>query len=162
MDLLPFDAYVASLNRKRNSAAAVCYTPDRDRVLLVEPTYKPHLDLPGGAVEADEAPWQTVTREVREELGLDRAFAAPLVIDYTPTDERFPEGLAWLFDGGTITDAEVAALHLTDPEIHAVGLYRLDELAEHTKPELAARVAVALDVAAAGGLALCENGKRVQ
>ncbi|WP_020498818.1 NUDIX domain-containing protein [Sciscionella marina] len=161
MDLLPFDEYVASLNRKRNSAAAVFYDAD-GRVLLVEPTYKPHLDLPGGAVEADEPPWQTVAREVYEELGIRRTFAAPVVIDYTPTNERLPEGFAWVFDGGLITESEVKALELTDPEIHSVTLHHLDEVADQTKPDLIRRIAVALEVVNTGGFALCENGERVR
>ena len=27
------------------------------RVLLLEPSYKPNWEIPGGAVEADESPW---------------------------------------------------------------------------------------------------------
>jgi 8-oxo-dGTP pyrophosphatase MutT (NUDIX family) len=109
VDLLPFDEYVRSLNRKRMSAG-VLFRDSAGRVLLVEPSYKPHWDIPGGAVEADEPPWRTVTREVREELGIDHPLGALLVVDYMPADERMPEGVAFIFDGGLVTDAEVAAL----------------------------------------------------
>ncbi len=85
-----------------------------------------------------------------------------MVIDYTPDDGRLPEGLAWIFDAGTISSGEVDALQLTSPEIQAVGLYECDEIAEHTKPELAGRIKVALEVLTHGGLALCEQGKRVR
>lgn len=159
VELLPFDEYVASLDRKRNSAAAVMYAPD-GRILLVEPSYKEHFDLPGGAVEAGEPPWRAVAREVREELGLDRWFGPPVLVDYT-SGGALPEGLAWVFDGGLITEREVRALTLTDPEVTSVGLYTSAEAAARTPPRLFGRIQVALQMAAEGGFALCEDGRRV-
>lgn len=160
VDLLPFDDYVRSLNRKRMSAGVV-FSDAARRVLLVEPSYKPHWDLPGGAVDAEEAPWTTAVREVREELGIDPPPGRLLVIDYLSSDDRMPEGLAFIFDGGTITDAQVDDLSITDPEILSARLFSLDEAATKVKPSLTRRLEVALDVAQDGGLALCENGKRV-
>ena len=49
------DDYTATLPRKR-MAAAVLFFDAADRLLLVEPTYKPTWELPGGTVEADESP----------------------------------------------------------------------------------------------------------
>ncbi|MDX8035431.1 MFS transporter [Lentzea sp. BCCO 10_0856] len=40
-----------------------------DRVLLLEPSYKPNWKIPGGAVEADESPWANATRELVEVFG---------------------------------------------------------------------------------------------
>jgi 8-oxo-dGTP pyrophosphatase MutT (NUDIX family) len=159
VDLLPFDEYVGSLNRKRMSAGVLFYDRE-DRVLLVQPSYKPHWDIPGGAVDADEAPWATAAREVREELGLSRPIGRPLVIDYLRDDGRFPEGLAFIFDGGLISEPQVADLTLTDPEVVFAGLYALDEATAMVKPSLLARLAIALAAVHSGGLALCEDGKR--
>jgi ADP-ribose pyrophosphatase YjhB (NUDIX family) len=53
VDVLPFDEYAASLNRKR-TAAGVLFRDQRSRVLLVETSYKPEWEIPGGAVEAEE------------------------------------------------------------------------------------------------------------
>ncbi len=39
-------------------------------ILLVDPSYKDFWDIPGGVAEANEAPDETVRRELREELGL--------------------------------------------------------------------------------------------
>lgn len=160
VDVLPFDEYVRSLNRKRMSAG-VLFRDAVGRVLLVEPSYKPQWEIPGGAVDAGEPPWTTAVREVREELGLDRPAGRLLVIDYQPDGGRYPEGIAFVFDGGVISEQEVAGLVLTDPEIVAARLARLDDVTEKLKPTLARRVAAALDVARTGGLALCENGERV-
>ncbi|HWD06711.1 MAG TPA: NUDIX hydrolase [Amycolatopsis sp.] len=37
------------------------------RVLLVEPSYKKHWDIPGGACEEGEPPWRTARRERAED-----------------------------------------------------------------------------------------------
>lgn len=159
VDLLPFDEYVRSLNRKRMSAGVLLRDGDQ-RVLLIQPSYKPHWDIPGGAVDAEEAPWTTAVRELREELGIVRPLGPPLVLDHIRSDSRMPEGIAFIFDGGLIDQADVDALDLTDPEILSVDLFPVDEIATKVKPSLARRVSVALSMAATGDLALCDNGER--
>ena len=72
--VLPVDQYVAALARKR-MAAGVLFRDKAGRVLLLEPSYKPSWEIPGGAVEADESPWATATRELSEELGWERPLA---------------------------------------------------------------------------------------
>lgn len=165
MDLLPFEEYAAQLNRKRTPAGVLIRSTDA-RVLLVQTSYAPpgiddNWEIPGGAGEADESPWTTAAREVREELGLDRPLGRLLVIDHVPQEDPMPEGLAFIFDGGVITDAEVAALELPDPEIATVGLFTLDEAAERVKPVLAGRLRAAVYAQVNGVVALCESGKRV-
>lgn len=162
MDLLPFDEYVRQLPKKRMSAG-VLLRDDAGRVLLVEPSYKPHWDIPGGSVDTDEAPWTTAARELREEIGIERVIRTPLVIDHVASTDRMPEGIAWIFDGGPISDEDVSALSLTDPEILSAGLYALDEVTGKLKPALARRLQAALDVAISGSqLALCEDGRRLE
>ncbi|MCE7001134.1 NUDIX hydrolase [Saccharothrix sp. S26] len=160
MDLLPFDEYAASLNRKRTSAG-VLFRDEAGRVLLVETSYKPNWEIPGGSVDAGEAPWRAAVREVAEELGIDRPLGRLLVIDHIPADGPMPEGLAFIFDGGLITDEEVNAVELTDPEIRSVGLYPLDAARDLVKPLLARRLQAALDAVGAGEPALCESGDAV-
>ncbi|MGH3757484.1 NUDIX domain-containing protein [Actinophytocola sp.] len=76
--VLPVDQYVAGLARKR-MAAGVLFRDKAGRVLLVEPSYKPNWEIPGGAVEADESPWDAAVRELGEELGWDRPLGRLLV-----------------------------------------------------------------------------------
>ncbi|MBE1878707.1 NUDIX domain-containing protein [Myceligenerans pegani] len=159
MDLLPFDEYVASLPRKRMSAG-VLLRGDAGRVVLIEPSYKAHWDIPGGVVDDDEAPWRAAARELSEELGLVRTRMPLLVIDHVSAlPDGMPEGIAWVFDGGRISEAELGGLDLTDPEIVSVGLYALDEAAGKMSADLARRVRTALHAVEQGtGPVLCDDG----
>jgi 8-oxo-dGTP diphosphatase len=87
------------------AAAAMLITDSADRVLLVKPNYRPFWGIPGGIVEADEAPHEAVTREIAEELSLDIPAGDLLVIDWAAPDGERPRGIAnFIFDGGTIRD----------------------------------------------------------
>lgn len=66
--------------RKRIGAGLVA-VDDRQRILLVEPTYKEHWEIPGGLVEAGESPRNALGREVIEEFGFDVGIGRLLVID---------------------------------------------------------------------------------
>ncbi|MFF3817466.1 NUDIX domain-containing protein [Streptomyces bluensis] len=69
-----WNAYLAEGNAtqaRKRVAADVLLRDSSGRVLLVNPTYKPGWDLPGGMAEANEPPEVTVVRELREELGLE-------------------------------------------------------------------------------------------
>ncbi|WFB06414.1 NUDIX domain-containing protein [Streptomyces sp. LX-29] len=89
-------------------AAGVLFFDEEDRVLLVDPTYKPGWEFPGGVVETGEPPTRTAVREVAEELGvrLDRPLRL-LVVDWEPPRPPGHGGLRLLFDGGRL-DADTA------------------------------------------------------
>lgn len=100
-------------------AAGVLLFDERDRVLLVDPTYKPGWEFPGGVVESGEAPARAGIREVAEELGI-RLDAVPrlLVVDWEPPRPPGYGGLRFLFDGGRLTGDDAAArVTLPGPEL---------------------------------------------
>lgn len=83
-----------------------------------------------------------------------------LVIDHlSGVAGGLPEGLAFVMDGGLISDAEVKALELSDPEILSVALLSVDEAALRASAPLRRRITVALDAVHAGQPGLCENGR---
>ncbi|MEU2978208.1 NUDIX hydrolase [Streptomyces hirsutus] len=99
-------------------AAGVLLFDERDRVLLVDPTYKPGWEFPGGVVEPGEAPARAGMREVAEETGI-RLDEAPslLVVDWEPPAPPAYGGLRLLFDGGRLRATDAARLLLPGPEL---------------------------------------------
>ncbi|MFI1016928.1 NUDIX domain-containing protein [Streptomyces sp. NPDC020965] len=90
-------------------AAGVLLFDEDDRVLLVDPTYKPGWEFPGGVVERGEAPARAGMREVAEELGIELDRVPPLlVVDWEPPKPPGYGGLRLLFDGGRL-DGDAAA-----------------------------------------------------
>lgn len=99
-------------------AAGVLLFDEQERVLLVDPTYKPGWEFPGGVVEPGEAPARAGMREVFEETGitLDEV-PRLLVVDWeSPMPPGFG-GLRLLFDGGRLDAAAASRLLLPGPEL---------------------------------------------
>ncbi|MGW5050114.1 NUDIX domain-containing protein [Actinokineospora sp. NPDC004072] len=159
-EALPTPEHVASLARKRMAAGVLLRDRD-DRVLLVEPSYKPNWELPGGAVEADESPWAAASRELIEELGLTRPLGRLLVVDYVLPHDGKPEGVTFIFDGGHLDEADLTTLPLPNNEILSASFHTLEQARTKTKPLLANRLTAATEAAHQGITALCEHGVRV-
>lgn len=99
-------------------AAGVLLFDEQDRVLLVDPTYKPGWEFPGGIVEHGEPPTHAGLREVAEELGL-RLTRVPrlLVLDWEAPDPPGFGGLRLLFDGGRLSEQQQRQLLLPGTEL---------------------------------------------
>jgi 8-oxo-dGTP pyrophosphatase MutT (NUDIX family) len=104
---LPPAAYYATLPRSIASAGVILHDPD-GRILLVQPAYRCDTwEIPGGALDEGEFPWQAAAREVNEELGLDLRPGRLLAVDWMPPQPDGRPMLAnFLFDGGAITEDE--------------------------------------------------------
>src|SRR5690242_4646399 len=101
--------FTATLPRKR-MASGVLLSDGEGRVLLVEPTYKPSWEIPGGTVEAGESPYAAAVRELKEELDLPVRPGRLLVTDWVPPRPERTEGLMLIFDGGLLTGEETARI----------------------------------------------------
>lgn len=152
-------AYTAGLPRKRMGAGVLLTHPD-GRVLLVEPTYKDHWEVPGGAVEADESPRAAAVRELAEELGIAVAVGRLLVVDWVPPREGRTDGLMLVFDGGVIADDLAAGIRLPADELRSWSWFTPDEAARRLLPLLARRITAATQARADGTTAYLENGHR--
>ncbi|MFE6099271.1 NUDIX domain-containing protein [Streptomyces laurentii] len=99
-------------------AAGVLLFDEHDRVLLVDPTYKPGWEFPGGIVEPGESPTRAGIREVAEEIGL-RLDAVPrlLLVDWERPQPPGYGGLRLLFDGGRLPAADAERLLLPGAEL---------------------------------------------
>ncbi|MGW1809001.1 NUDIX domain-containing protein [Streptomyces sp. NPDC002078] len=157
-----FATYIASLPRVLAGAAAL-FRDAEGRVLLVEPNYREGWALPGGTIESDdgETPRRGARRETLEEIGLDREPGRLLAVDWVHGTGR-PPLVAYLYDGGVLTEAELKAIRLQEEELLSWRLVPRAEITEYLPGALGRRVLTALDVLADGsGTAELENGHRV-
>ncbi|MGH3769669.1 MAG: NUDIX domain-containing protein [Pseudonocardiaceae bacterium] len=150
-------SFTDSLPRKRMAAGLLLFNVE-GKVLLVEPTYKPHWELPGGIVEADESPRDAAQRETSEELGLDCAAGRLLVLDWvSPTADR-PEGVVTVFDGKVLSDTEVARIVVPPEELHGFGFFDLAEIDSVLPPVLTRRMIAAVQAWRGNTTVYLENG----
>ncbi|EST34937.1 NUDIX hydrolase [Streptomyces roseochromogenus subsp. oscitans DS 12.976] len=154
--------YIASLPRVLAGAAAL-FRDAEGRVLLVEPNYREGWALPGGTIESDdgETPRQGARRETLEEIGLDREPGRLLAVDWVHGTAR-PPLVAYLYDGGILTETDLKAIRLQEEELLSWRLVPREQITAHLPGALGRRVLAALDVLADGtGTAELENGHRV-
>ncbi|MCX2968481.1 MULTISPECIES: NUDIX hydrolase [Streptomyces] len=140
-------------------AAGVLLFDELDRVLLVDPTYKPGWEFPGGVVEPGEPPAQAGVREVAEELGLRLAEPpALLVVDWEPPKPPGYGGLRLLFDGGRLAEHTARDLLLPGAELRGWRFVAEEEAADLLPPMRLTRLRWALRARAWGRPLNLEDG----
>jgi len=140
-------------------AAGAFFSDGAGRVMLVRPTYKDGWDIPGGYVEANELPRETCTREIREELDLDVQLGQLLVADWAPSDGE-GDKILFVFDGGSLTARQLAAIRLQDGEIAEYAFRDVRALDEFLVPRLVRRLTVAAGARSNGQTVYLEHGYR--
>ncbi|GHE25143.1 NUDIX hydrolase [Streptomyces vinaceus] len=156
-----YATYIASLPRVLAGAAAL-YRDAGGRVLLVEPNYREGWALPGGTIESDlgESPRTAARRESAEEIGLDLPLGRLLAVDWTLGEGR-PPLVAYVYDGGVLDAAQLAAIRLQEEELLSWRLVEPAELTAYLPGSLGRRTREAYRVLESGeGTAELENGSR--
>lgn len=143
--------------RKRVSAD-VLLRDGQGRVLLVDPAYKPGWDMPGGMAEANEPPAEAARRELREELGLDVSVGPLLCVDWVAPHGPWDDLLSFVFDGGTLTSADITGLRIADDELRAYEFCDEPLLRDRLRPSAWQRLAAALDALATGQARYLHDG----
>lgn len=149
--------FTAKLPTKR-IAADCLFTDQADRLLVLEPPYKSTWDLPGGMVERDESPRLAAQREVREEIGLIVEPGDLLAVDWVSQSGDFTEIVAFLFDGGVLTPADIAQIVTQPTEVSSFRFVTLNEAECLLDPEQYARVAAGLNSRSTTKPTYLENG----
>ncbi|MFJ7263611.1 NUDIX hydrolase [Streptomyces globosus] len=138
---------------KALTAASALLTDAAGRVLLVEPAYgrRGRWNLPGGGVDSDlgETPRAAVRREVREELGLDVEPGRLLAVNWSHKP-GYPARIRFLYDGGVLDAAALAAIRLPPGELLAWHLAPADSLRDLVKPSLRRQIKASLRARAQG------------
>lgn len=140
-NLRPAAEYFASLPRRRVGSGLLITNPQGD-ILLLETTNKPGWKIPGGFADAGESPLMSAAREVTEELGLTISPGSLLVVDHVA--EQLPAGdiIAFVYDGGLISDATSIVLDQT--EIRKAHFVPLADVRNFVTPNIAKRLRAAI------------------
>ncbi|MFD8993244.1 NUDIX hydrolase [Streptomyces abikoensis] len=140
-------------------AAGVLLFDEDDRVLLVDPTYKPGWEFPGGVVEQGEAPARAGMREVAEEIGIElTAVPRLLVVDWEPPKPPGFGGLRFLFDGGRLSSGEARRVLLPGAELRGWRFVTEDEASTMLPPVRLRRLRWALRAREGGRVMNLEAG----
>ena len=135
----------STLPRKR-LIAHVLLRDDQGRILLCETQFKPDWELPGGIVEPGESPRLGAIREVTEELGVTWPIGRLLVADWMPPYLGWEDAIEMIFDGGRVTEAQLADFVLQPSEIRRVKLCTLEEAAGLVTPIAHRRLSLAANL----------------
>ncbi|MFI6181201.1 NUDIX domain-containing protein [Nonomuraea sp. NPDC051191] len=143
---------------RARAASGALFLDDGGRVLLVRPTYKPFMDIPGGCVEPGETPYGACIREVQEELGIRPAIGRLLVVDWSPSP-KVGDRVLFVFDGGTLGDALLRQIRFVDKELSAYEFHSVEELDGLLIERLARRLKAAVTARELGRIIYLEHGQ---
>ncbi|WP_326771273.1 NUDIX hydrolase [Streptomyces sp. NBC_01445] len=157
-----WNAYLAEGNAKqarKRVAADVLLRDTAGRVLLVNPTYKPGWDLPGGMAEANEPPEDAVGRELIEELGLRITVHGLLVVDWVAPHGPWDDQIAFIFNGGTLAQDQTDRLTPQDDELAEAAFFTPDAARRQLSDRIRPRFTAALDAIADRHARYLRNGE---
>ncbi|SIO89481.1 Putative ATP/GTP-binding protein [Nocardiopsis sp. JB363] len=108
-------------------------------MMMVVPTYKDYLDIPGGYIEHGETPTQAAVREVKEELGIAPPIGRLLVVDWAPNPSEGDKQL-FVFDGGVLGRQWLDQVVLDPAELSGYEFHDVSSAETVTIPRLARRI----------------------
>lgn len=142
VDQLEFEHDLPERRARAFAASAALIRDEAGGILMVQPTYKEALELPGGYIEVGEYPVAACLREVREELGVEIALGGLLVVDWAPAANE-GEKILFIFDGGQLSAEQEEAIKLRESEVASWGYYTLAAIEKQTPARLSRRIAQA-------------------
>jgi 8-oxo-dGTP diphosphatase len=141
---------------QKRVGAGVLLRNERGEVLLVNPTYKPGWEIPGGLVEAGESPREAAVRECQEELGVTLSLLDPVVIHYATGGRGPGDGLMFVFDAGS-TDSVASEFDLPPAELSEAAFVAPEHLDHYLPEPMVRRMRAAVDASDNGTVAYLER-----
>ncbi|WP_326812423.1 NUDIX hydrolase [Streptomyces scopuliridis] len=136
--------------------AAVCFlvTDEGGRILLDA------LNHRAGVIGPGETPTSAVSRKTASELGLAVPSPRGLAVDWIPAAPGRPAEIVYVYDGGTLTPAQIRAILSREQELRGPQFIEPAALSEYMTPGDARRALAALRARInGGGPTLLEDGR---
>ena len=154
-----FNPGIAGRLPRKTVAGGALIRDQAGRILFLEPTYKPTLDIPGGIAEYDESPYDACRREVQEEIGLTLEIGPLLVVDWVPALGVWSDALAFVFDGGVLGPSMIARLEIDPVEARSHEFLTLDQARPRLRPSMTRRLTQAQQALKTGTPAYTDFGR---
>ena len=117
---------------------------EHNKFLLVQPSYKPDWEIPGGIVEKNESPLDACEREILEEIGLTLKVNSLLSVVYTPKENQHSDKIQFIFDGGILSESEIAKMKPDGKEIISFKFVKMEEAKNLLGSRIIPRIKLAL------------------
>jgi 8-oxo-dGTP pyrophosphatase MutT (NUDIX family) len=154
-----FTAVMNTVTARKRVIAHLLVTEPGGQVCVLETTFKPDFELPGGILEPGESPRAGLIREVQEELSADLAVGRLLVVDWLAPYLGWEDAVELIFDGGDLYSPELLRPDLK--EIRAVHWLAPADAIATMAPFAQGRLGAALSARAERATWYLEAGARV-
>lgn len=150
-------AYYAAQPSPLVAATGIVLDAD-GRVLVLTPSYKDGLELPGGTVEDTETPEEGLARELKEELDLSVPVGRLLAVDSCPPGALGRSLVVHVYLVGPLSAERAGALSFPDGEVSEARWLPPAEAVRQLSARLAPRLSAALAALHSGSLAHLVDG----
>lgn len=147
-------AYYDSLPRKRSAVGVLIL--QNDKLLVLEPSYKPNWVVPSGVVEKSESPLEAAIRECKEEIGVDVQITSFLCVDYKRGNPDIGDAVHYLFAADTPNNQKIK---IDDAEVKSAEWLPIESALQKFDIHLSSRVKVGLQALAENKTYFCEDGE---
>jgi 8-oxo-dGTP pyrophosphatase MutT (NUDIX family) len=156
-----FTAVMNTVTARKRVISHLLLTDSSGRVCMLETTFKPDFELPGGILEVGESPRVGLVREVQEELSHTVSVGRLLVVDWLAPYLGWEDAVELIFDGRDLADHAVPLLRPDLREIRAVHWLAPEDAAATMAPFARGRLRAALAARDEGRTLYLEAGERI-
>jgi 8-oxo-dGTP pyrophosphatase MutT (NUDIX family) len=158
---LGFTAVMNTVTARKRLISHLLLTDAAGRVCILETTFKPDFELPGGILEPGESPRVGLIREVEEELDHTISVGRLLVVDWLAPYLGWEDAVELIFDGREMPDRSIARLRADGREIRAIHWLEPEAAIATMAPFAQGRLRAALDAREEGRTLYLEAGVRI-
>ena len=158
---LGFTAVMNTVTPRKRLISHLLLTDGAGRVCILETTFKPDFELPGGILEVGESPRVGLVREVEEELSHSISVGRLLVVDWLAPYLGWEDAVELIFDGREMADFAIARLRPDGQEIRAIHWLDPESAISMMAPFAQGRLRAALAAREEGRTLYLEAGVRI-